>query len=455
MSDDIAVERGADILDAMIGRTDRAQGRATVWGEGSSHPDTDDVAAGREWPAPLDEAAYHGIVGELVRAIEPETEADNAAILLQALVAFGALVGRGPYYQVEGDRHHCNLFVLLVGATGRGRKGTSWGRVRQVFERIDGWKPQVSGLSSGEGLKYHVRDAREETKQNKAGELITEVVDEGVDDKRLLAIEAEFASALRAVQRQGNTLSATVREAWDTGNLRTLTKHDPIVATGAHVCIVGHITDTELRAELTQTDSANGFANRFMFVGVKRSKLLPHGGAQADDGEVEAFAIRLRELAELARTRGRLAMTANARSAWEAVYPELSAGGSGLHGSVTARAEAQCIRLALVYALLDGAEQIDAPHLLAALAVWRYCDQTARYVFGSSLGDRTADEIARRLTTAGEAGLTRDEIRNAFGRHVPSERIGAALELLQSKGRVTRERVDTAGRPAEVWRVRS
>ena len=32
------------------------------------------------------------------------------------------------------------------------------------------------------------------------------------------------------------------------------------------------------RAELTATDSANGFANRFLLMCVKRSKLLPVGG---------------------------------------------------------------------------------------------------------------------------------------------------------------------------------
>ncbi len=186
---------------------------------------------GRQWPDALDQAAMHGVAGEFVRMVEPNTEADPAAILLQFLAAFGALVGRGPHYRVEGDEHHANLYVLLVGATAKGRKGTSWGRVREVFQRIPDWKPHVSGLSSGEGVKYHVRDACEETKRNKNGELIMEIVDEGVIDKRLFVVESEFASVLRAAQRQGNTLSATIREGWDSGNLRSLTKNDPITAT--------------------------------------------------------------------------------------------------------------------------------------------------------------------------------------------------------------------------------
>ena len=302
-------------------------------------------------------------------------------------------------------------------------------------------------------MKYHVRDPREETKTNKHGEPVVEIVDEGVPDKRLFAVESEFAGALRAVQRPGNTLSATIREGWDSGNLRTLTKNDPVTATGAHVCIVGHITDDELRAELTATDTANGFANRFLFVAVKRSKLLPHGGDVADEGEAQAFALRLGELAALARTRHRVGMSQAARAVWEKVYPVLSSGGGGLHGAVTARAEAQTIRLGLLYCLLDGGDEIQAEHLMAGLAVWQYCDATARYVFGATLGDRIADELMRRLQKAGADGMTRTEIRDAFNKHQSAERIGAALELLQGRGLVKCESTSTGGRPTETWRV--
>lgn len=410
--------------------------------------------AAPEWPAALEQEAFQGIAGEFVRMIEPQTESDPAAILMQILVAFGSVVGREPFYEVEATKHHANLFAVLVGESSKARKGTSWRRVLRPFERIEGWKPHVSGLSSGEGLKYHVRDAREETKADKKGDLVTEVVDGGVDDKRLLVTESEFASVLRNVQRQGNTLSATIREAWDSGDLRSLTKNDPITATGAHVSIVGHITTDELRAELTATDCANGFANRFLFVAARRSKRLPFGGEDNDQAEEEALIRRLNERSVLARARGRMKMTHSAREAWCAVYDELSEGREGLHGSVTARAEAQCVRLSLVYALLDGAAHIDAPHLEAALAVWKYCDATARHIFGSSLGDRIADEILRRLTSAGSQGMTRNEIREAFQRNVPSERIGTALELLLNRNRLTCELVPSGGRPTELWKVK-
>jgi hypothetical protein len=118
---------------------------------------------------------------------------------------------------------------------------------------------------------------------------------------------------------------------------------------------------------------------------------------------------------------------------------------------VVARGEAQVIRLALIYALLDAQNKIDAPHLKAAIAVWDYCDTSAAYIFGDSLGDPIADEILRGLRHAGPAGMTRTAIRDLFGRNRSGDRIGVALAALMTNGRARMETRMTAGRPAEIW----
>lgn len=403
----------------------------------------------------IDPAAFYGLAGEIVRLVEPDTEADPAAILAQALVAFGALVGRGPHCLVEADEHHPNLFVILCGATGKGRKGTSWGRVHEFYRSMPEWPRMESGLSSGEGLKYAVRDPVMRPEKDRITHTLTMTeADPGITDKRLLIKESEFAQAIRQASRPGNVLSAVIREAWDTGSLRTLTKTDQITATGAHICIVGHITADELRGELTATDTANGFANRFLFVAVRRSKILPFGGQQLPRDVREGFTARLQAAAAHARGLGVVAMTPAARDAWAAVYPTLSEGSPGLYGSVTARAEAQVLRLALVYALLDSKDQIDVPHLTAALALWEYCAASVAFIFGDALGDPVADDLLAALRVAGSAGMTRTQIRDHFKRHQSGERTNAALMLLQSRKRATTERrTDTGGAPVEIWRA--
>jgi len=84
---------------------------------------------------------------------------------------------------------------------------------------------------------------------------------------------------------------------------------------------------------------------------------------------------------------GEVGRTDAFRRAWAAVYGDLSEGQPGLLGAVIGRAGAQVLRLALLYALLDGQAFVDEPHLHAALAVWDYCEASARFVFGESLGD--------------------------------------------------------------------
>jgi len=401
------------------------------------------------WPQ-MDQAAFQGLAGEVVEAIEPHSEADPVALLIQSLTVAGNLMGRTAYWRVEDDRHHANLFAVLVGESAKARKGTSLGRARAIARNADqAWSDDrlKGGLSSGEGLINEVRDERREWNRKEGRE---EIADPGIADKRLMVVEPEFASVLAVSERQGNTLSQLIRRAWDGDKLSTMVKHSPLRATGAHISIIGHITIDELRACLTRTEAANGFANRFLFPLVRRSKELPFGGSLDDSVTVE-LGERLRERAMSAQGIGRVEMTAPAQEQWKAVYSKLSAPQPGLLGAVVARGEAQVVRLALTYALLDGSGQIDVPHLQAALAVWEYCETSAAFIFGDLLGDPVADEIARALQHAGPVGMTRTHIRDLFGRHRSADRIGAALALLATRGRARLESRSTGGRPVEIW----
>lgn len=188
--------------------------------------------------------AFHGIAGEVVRMIDPHTEGDRVGVLVQILVGFANLVGRGPYVDVSATRHFLNLFCVLVGGTSSGRKGTSWDAARWVLAGVDpAWAGEriQSGLVSGEGLIHHVRDEERGVKEADGVKAET-VIDPRVTDKRLLIVETELSRALKAMNKDGNTLSDVVRQAWDSGTLRTLGKHKPGKANGAYISIIGHST---------------------------------------------------------------------------------------------------------------------------------------------------------------------------------------------------------------------
>ncbi len=412
-------------------------------------PESNGRSVPRRWPTLHPDARY-GLAGDVVAAIEPHSEADPAAILVTLLAAYGNMIGRGAYLKVGADRHHMKVNATLVGETSKGRKGMSWNYARDLLKVVDPLYIDdrvVNGLSSGEGLIHAVRDRV--MGENKDGDPI--VVDPGVEDKRLLVLEGEFANVLKMCQRDGNILSIVIRSAWDEGKLQTLTKGNPTKATDAHVTIVGHITRIELERLLSQSDASNGFANRFLWVLVRRSKKLPFGG-EWSSVDVASLVSDLRGVVEFGRRAGELSWGESARDLWVEEYEGLSEGHPGLFGAVTGRAEAQVLRLAALYALMDLSRIVELDHLKAALALWRYSEESARIIFGDALGDPIADRIAEMLSeTPGNLGMTRAEIRDAFGRNQSSERIGRALGLLERHGRALKETEPTGGRPAERW----
>jgi len=418
-------------------------------------PSHEAVGSTVNWPDPPGREAFDGLAGEIVAALEPHTEADPVALLVQTLAVFGNIVGRQPHFTAEGDRHGTNIFPVMVGVTSKGRKGSSWSQVNRVFQDVDGeWASGSvqSGLSSGEGLIWAVRDRIERTDPvRKKGRVIgyqSVIADPGVDDKRLLDLETEFAAVLRIIGREGSTLSATIRQAWDSG--RILTKNSPAKATGAHISIIGHVTRDELRRYLDTSEVGNGFANRFLWTCVRRSKILPEGGGLRGD-DLGPIVNGLRASVKSAREVHEMRRGNKARNLWLEIYPELSEGRPGLLGAVTSRAEAQVMRLACIYALMDRSKIVRVQNLRAALALWKYCESSARYIFGDSLGDPVADTLLKALRNSAN-GLTRTDIRDLFGRNRGAHEIDRALRVLLEYGHVRKGREEAEqGRPTERW----
>jgi hypothetical protein len=410
-----------------------------------------------KWPEPIAPEAFYGLAGDVVRAIEPHTEADPSSLLLNFLAMYGNAVGFEPHAVAEAARHGGNLNVCVVGETSKGRKVSSTGRIQDLFFRADptwaGTHIQHGGLSSGEGLIWAVRDPIEKlVKDKKSKEYTKEVIDEGVEDKRLLIVESEFANTLKVMGREGNSLSPILRQAWDSGNLSTLTKNSPARATQAHISVIGHITKEELTRYLSETESANGFANRFLWCCSKRAQALPEGGGVPHFG---GLVEHLHNSLDLGRKTRLMERDGVAKEAWAVVYPELSEGKGGMFGAIIGRSEAQVLRLSLVYALLDASSVIQLPHLKAALAVWEYCEASARYIFGDATGDVVADQILESLRQSPE-GLDRTHISALLGRNLSLNRINHALGLLLRTKRARFEKVvpeSGQGRPREVWRA--
>jgi hypothetical protein len=389
-----------------------------------------------DWPAPMREEAFQGLAGEFVRLIEPETEADPVALLGNFLVASGVLFGRQAWTEADGRKHFPVEYLLMAGSTGTGRKGTATNRVLPVIESAeDGFKNRVlGGLSSGEGLVKAISP--------KEGESADEV-------RRFLVLLPEFASLLEVMTRQGNTMSANLREAWDGGRLRVTTRKEPLDVDNVNLSVIAHITPSELLTSLTATDRANGFGNRFLIVCVRRSKFLPEGGSEVQTGDIVR---RLREAIARAQGRGQIRRNDEARELWASEYPRLTRGREGLKGALCSRAEAHALRLSLMYALLDGADAIRVEHLKAALAVWAYCEASVEHIFGGATGDPAADRLLAELARGPK---TLSELHPVFGNNRESDWLQAKLAQMVTAGTIEptfKDGVRKAALPA--WRLK-
>jgi hypothetical protein len=273
--------------------------------------------------------------------------------------------------------------------------------------------------------------------------------DPGQVDKRLLVIEPEFATVLKSTSRELSTLSPTLRSAWDGRPLALLTRTAPARATEAHISIIGHITQTELRRHTTTVEIANGFLNRFIFAAVRRVRLLPEGG-DPDPLKGTGLSRYLTSVLAHTCTAGKVTLSPSARELWWQLYPQLTQPADGLLGQLTARAEAHIVRLTLLYALLDGQKTIAPEHLHAAVALWNYAQRSAAWALGQATGDPLAEHIHAALARAPD-GLTRTQIRDLCQRNLPADRVEQALHTLTAAGRAQQTRTLTGGRPAELW----
>ena len=397
----------------------------------------------------LNSAARSGLAGRVVELATRNSEADPAAVLITFIARFGAEVyqhdeDKGAYCYVGNTKHPPCIFAVVTGDSAKARKGVSASPVTALFYRETcsetellelGLPPpaKVSGgpLSSGEGLGYQFY-------------LMSK--DSDNPDRRLFIQDEEFASALACCNRQGNTLSMAVRTFWDGKSYSPLTKTDPIEVDRAHLCILSHITQDELKSKMTSLQVCNGFGNRFLWVCARRSKEVPLPRPMPED-ELSKLQIELWTLVKKAQGLSEIKMTPEGEKQWCEIYSKLTKAHSGMFGAITARSEPQTLRLALIYALLDGKDKIDVGHINSAYALWQYCSDSAKYLFG----DHSYDPLEQKVISILQSGsLTATALSNALANHVPKEKLKSILMKLEASNRITIQTERTNGRPKKI-----
>jgi hypothetical protein len=393
---------------------------------------------------PSDSPLWGTLVGTFAREAAPVTEAGPINTSMQFLAMFSAYVS-GAYTWVGGTKHAANLFAVIVGPTASAHKGDAERLAEASIHAAvpDKWVRKVKGVSSGEGIIYSVRDGV----LNEEGVLVG-----GVEDKRLLIVEPEFARILKVMERNGSTVSTVLREAYEASHLQTLTKNSPDMATNPHISFIGHITADELRADLKRVEMANGLGNRFLWIYSTRAQVLANPGIYDPS---EQLIRHLRDALEFG-SQVRLIMRSTAADAyWDKAYQELSEPAPGLIGSMLARNPANALRLSMVFAIMRCSESIEPEDIQAALEIVGYSTDSVRYLFEAANVDPHERKVIEALEVAPRRELTRLEINTAvFQHHVSASEIDGIRDVLVYRNLVEVTKVKSGGRPTETWRLK-
>ncbi|QOQ84572.1 hypothetical protein INP81_08250 [Comamonas thiooxydans] len=398
-----------------------------------------EAANHRNAPQPHRSCLY-GLVGEVACAGGEGTETNPYAVAANFIAYLSCAIGRGVYMPIGNTWHHTRIFCLHIGRSGRGRKGDAVQlvlRIDQALRELDvRFAPQIhrGGLSSREGLVALMHDSYRQGKQEVPA----------IDDKRLWVVESEFANVLHQGRREGNTLSAALRDCWDGISLKPATKSNRMYASHPHVCLSGAISPSELTEMMAARELTNGFANRFLMIWAERSQILPFPKATPQTA-VDALARRVLEIlrltgADQVEQRDHLRMELSAQAQWryaQLYRTELNEDqGSEVVNSMLERRAPMLLRLAMLFALTDLQTRVDVPHIDAAMAWMQYTTTSVRYVFVSAAEDARmvqALELSNRvlafLQARGQA--TRSQISaECFRGKVPKARLDASLEHL-------------------------
>ena len=377
-------------------------------------------------------------------------------------------VGRGVYLPIGNTWHHARLFCLHIGRSGRGRKGDAVSLVLRIDAALriidDAFAPQVhrGGLSTREGLAALIHDGYRQGRQDVPA----------IEDKRLWVVESEFANVLHQGRRDGNTLSAALRDCWDGVDLKPATKSNRLYASDPHVCLSGAISPGELTGLMSTRELTNGFANRFLMIWAERSRMLPFP-KETPQAVVEHLARRTLGVLTFVRAdrhdeRDHLRMELSPQAQWR--YAQLYRGelhdgiDDGAIGALLERRAPMLLRLAMLMALTDLQTRIDVPHIDAAMAWIRHATASVRFVFVSAADDAKLAQVLelsnRVLAFLRERGqATRSQISTeCFKGKVPKARIDASLEQLLASTppkinvQTVERPVDSPGTPTRVYR---
>lgn len=357
--------------------------------------------------------------------MKPTTEACDAYHLGTSLVYAGSLAGRRISTHL-GRTLFPNLFLTLVGETGKSRKDTAMSRGQSFFQgtptAINELRAipfsTLRGVTSGEGLIDHLSE-----------------------NPRTLLYLSELSTMVRRARRQGTlTLMPTLIELWDAPPRVDLSRAGKDGLRGVDhpfLSLLAATTPQTLADDMSGADIESGFANRVLWVFGESTEALDDP-PRPDEAKSGRLYNELREALALYPSSIELQKDDHARAMWHDWY-------HAHHGRsydnedearMAQRMGANIHRVALLYAASEAAPFISDLHLGAATAFveWAFGatrEHARRWGWGPDA--KLASEIIDHLYCG---PMQNRDIARMVGERIDPTQLHKVLDALLKTGQV-------------------
>lgn len=383
----------------------------------------------------LGDKALNNAFGRWAEKLAPFTEGATVGVMTTLMAVFSGYVGPEVRVTMGTSTMPLSVWFVLVGQTGKGRKGRTWVVSQPVIKSaFKTWAAHnilagvpATGLGLANALEEH-------------------------GDSPLFLLEVEGDAFIDAA-RKDVKVGTYLRKAWDGDEITHKTSQSDIKIENPHVGFVMHVQPTNWAKICGSRDASGGTFNRFAPVWVEKSKTVPLFGGPDGTEVQESIAKEMRVQATNAREGiSTVRLTEGLAERFETHHrtvTESLTDGSEELAQMAERALAYLVRFSGLFAIADGRDEITESDLDSALDLVRYMVDSVRYVIPQAGGTSLASKIDTAVTTFGE--LTSSELFDIIGRNVKQREILDALVSLPHI-EVTRGQ-STGGRPPTIYRL--
>ncbi|MFD1547178.1 DUF3987 domain-containing protein [Nonomuraea guangzhouensis] len=385
---------------------------------------------------------YSGLLGRIVQTITPHSEADPVGILGALLSAFSSAITNLPQVVYGTQCQTLSTWIVLIGNTGMGRKGTA---TRAALQVVKGALPDWAKSTVLEGCPQS-GPAYVSTLADMNG--------------NALMIEEEFADLLKVSARY-KSFGKAIRRSWEGASISNRTKEAVIHVDAPHVSIIGNVTPAEFAGSIGKADRAGGTLNRFLCLFVERSKkikLSEQISVYAWSELMRPLVREFRNAVAFARDVEEVTVSRSAMALWDDQLSEMIDSmtlGREAMEQFAARAADYVWRLSALYALADRRDEITTRDLEAATGLVSYMCDSVTYLSpdvanaGGSAEETVGTRVEQFIKAAGSEGVNSTALFRKFGR-----KAAEMNEIISELPSVTMTKVQPqgGGRPALVYR---